>query len=288
MVLGLKWRPLHAIDQTRFREARLQAHYAVQWLARTARAYIPPRPDDSHTSLSWDRALDRFMTHPLRDGTRLSLQVPNLKLALHEDEGPAEIHSLALSGRSEKAVREWLGELLGARGLDARALDASSPYEIPAHAIAQGATYNLIGSKDALVELDAWFDNADLLLGQIQKQMIGQKFAASPVCCWPHHFDLATSTTLPTRAPQATGYLGVGLSPGDEYYDEPYFYVSVYPDPDFATLQSLPKLGHWHTHEFTAAVMPAHKLIIARDQKVETYDFLKAAVTAAIGAIRCR
>jgi hypothetical protein len=110
------------------------------------------------------------MTHPLRDGSRLSLQVPNLKLALHEDRGPAEIHSLALSGRSEKAVREWLGELFGAWGLDARALDASSPYEIPTHAIAQGATYNLIGSKDALAELDAWFDNADLLLGQFRNK----------------------------------------------------------------------------------------------------------------------
>ena len=76
LVLGLKWRPLHAIDQTRFREARLQAHYAVQWLARTARAYIPPRPDGSHTSLSWDRALDGFMTHPLRDGTRLTCRCP--------------------------------------------------------------------------------------------------------------------------------------------------------------------------------------------------------------------
>jgi hypothetical protein len=45
-----------------------------------------------------------------------------------------------------------------------------------------------------------------------------------------HHFDLATLTTLPARNADATGYVGVGLSPGDEYYDEPYFYVSVYPE----------------------------------------------------------
>jgi len=25
----------------------LQAHHAVQWLARSARAYVPPQPDDA-------------------------------------------------------------------------------------------------------------------------------------------------------------------------------------------------------------------------------------------------
>ena len=36
--------------------ARLQAHYAAQWLARAARAYVPAQPDDRHTSLGWDDA----------------------------------------------------------------------------------------------------------------------------------------------------------------------------------------------------------------------------------------
>ena len=41
-------RPLHAIDKARLSEARLQAHYAAQWLARAARAYVPLQPDDGH------------------------------------------------------------------------------------------------------------------------------------------------------------------------------------------------------------------------------------------------
>src|SRR5215472_17222155 len=95
---------------------------------------------------------------------------------------------------------------------------------------------SLAGMNDALAELAAWFGNAALLLGSIQRQMIGRKLAASPARCWPHHFDLATLTTLPTRNADTTGYIGAGLSPGDEYYDEPYFYVSVYPEPDPAAL----------------------------------------------------
>jgi hypothetical protein len=102
---------------------------------------------------------------------------------------------------------------------------------MPAHAISQGAAYGSADLTDALAELAAWFGNATLLLGSI-RQMIGRKLTASAVRCWPHHFDFATLTALPARNPDPTGYVGAGLSPGDEYYDEPYFYVSVYPEPD--------------------------------------------------------
>jgi hypothetical protein len=41
---------------------------------------------------------------------------------------------------------------------------------------------------------------------------------ASDVRCWPHHFDLATLFSFPTQNADATGYVGAGLSPGDEYF----------------------------------------------------------------------
>src|SRR5262249_18166496 len=138
------------------------------------------------------------------------------------------------------------------------------------------------GLADILAELVAWFGNAGLSLGSIQRQMIGRKLAASPVRCWPHHFDIATLTTVPARNAGATGYVGAGLSPGDEYYDEPYFYVSVYPEPDPAALPSLPMLGHWHLHDFVAAVVTAHKIVAAKNQLAETEDFLRDAVDGAI------
>jgi hypothetical protein len=44
----------------------------------------------------------------------------------------------------------------------------------------------------------------------------------------------------------------------------------------------LPKFGHWHTHEFTAAGAPAHQIVVANNQKAETDEFLRAAVDVAI------
>jgi hypothetical protein len=51
------WVPLQAVEQSRLSEARLQAHYALQWLARAARGYIPPQPDENHTNLGWDAGM---------------------------------------------------------------------------------------------------------------------------------------------------------------------------------------------------------------------------------------
>jgi hypothetical protein len=277
----VEWRRLHGIDKGRLREARLQAHYAAQWLARAARAYISPEPDDSHTSLIWNRDLDGLVTHPFKNGMRLSLQLNKLSLTLRDD-GTTHIHSITLNGQSDLQVRQWLGEQFSSLDLDAGALDAAPPYEIPPYAIAQGGLYDDITLADALAELAAWFANAQILLDRIKSQVIGRKLAVSPVCCWPHHFDLATLITLAKRGADTKGYIGVGLSPGDNYYDEPYFYVSVYPKPDPAMLPTLPMFGHWHTHEFMAAVAPAHKILSAMDQKTETDEFLQCSVDVAL------
>ncbi len=275
------WRPFRGIDRGQLHEARLQSHYAVQWLARVARAYIPPQPDDGHTSLLWEDGLDGFVTHPLTDGARLSLQISTLTLAVHGDE-QGNGQSVSLIGRSNKEVRQWLGEQLAVRGIDARGLDAPSPYEIPEHAIADGAAYGPARLAGALAELAAWYANADVLLGRVRDRMTGLTLAASPVCCWPHHFDLATLTTLPTRHGDMMGSIGAGFSPGDQYYDEPYFYVSVYPEPDPTTLPLLPAMGHWHTREFTAGIKLAHNILAATDAAAETGDFLQGTVTVAL------
>jgi hypothetical protein len=87
---------------------------------------------------------------------------------------------------------------------------------------------------------------------------------------------------FPTRGIDLVGYVGAGLSPGDEYYDEPYFYVSVYSKLGNAALPRVPKLGHWHTYEFTAAVAPAHQIVAANNQEDELDEFLRATVDVAI------
>ena len=268
----VKWRPLHGIDKAKLNEARVQAHFAVQWLARAARAFVPAKPDDSHTNLGWDDTIGGFATHRLPGGARIGLNVADLTLVLGD--------AFKLNGKRDADVRVWLGQKVSAMGLDQSALDMPSPYELPAHAIAGGAAYAAGVIGDALAELAAWYSNADASLGAIRQLIVAQKLDAPPVRCWPHHFDL---DTLVTVKPGHTS--GVGFAPGDGYYDEPYFYVSMYPHPDFSALPGLPAAGHWHSKDFSAAIAPAHRILEAGDQKAALATFLDAATKAAIEAL---
>jgi hypothetical protein len=151
--------------------------------------------------------------------------------------------------------------------------------------VQEGAAYDATGSTDALLELTAWYNNAAVVLGRVQRRMIERAPMWSPLRCWPHHFDLATLTTLPTRNADVEGSVGVGLSPGDEHYEEPYFYVSAYPEPDPAALLMLPAPGRWHTHEFTAAVATASKILAMNSPAAVTDVLLEAAVMIAIDLV---
>jgi hypothetical protein len=276
------WRPLRGVDAGRLREARLEAHHAVQWLARTARAFVPPRPDDSHTNLGWDDALDGFTTHALAGDVRLGLRITHLTLVLT---GACARQSFALDGRADADARRWLGEQLGVRGLDARALDTKAPYEILDHPVTRGAAYGVSGSADALADLTAWFANANASLDQVRDRMSTRGLASSPVRTWPHHFDMASLTLLEGGSAEHARSVNAGFSPGDEHYQEPYFYVSLHPYPDDAKLPPLPAVGHWHTRGFTAAIAPASRIVEAKDHQTAAEAFLAAAVDAVVTAL---
>jgi hypothetical protein len=265
------WRPLRALDRARFGAARLQAHHAVQWLARGARAYVVPQPDDGHTNLGWDDAFGGLVTHPSPHGGRLGLRLADLTLAPVGPDGTLA-DTFALAGRRDADVRDWLGRRASAHGLDPAKLDAPLPYGLPQR---PGDTY--LVDAEQLGELATWFSNANSALGGVREQIAARKLGAPPVRCWPHHFDL---DTLVTVAPGRTS--GVGFEPGDDYYDEPYFYVSLYPAPDIATLPPLPSIGHWHSHHFTAAVATASAIAAASDPQAAVEDYLRAAVDAVL------
>jgi hypothetical protein len=273
----LKWRVLHGVDQARLSDARRQAHFAVQWLARAARAYIPSVSDHSHTNLGWDDTLGGFRTHTFSDGAQLGLVMTNLKLAILNGQSGELLANFSLNGRTDADVRAWLGHSLSARGLNPDALDAPSPYDMPRHAIIDGATYTVDEFGEFLSVLSVWFSNADAMLGAIREQIRADQLNAPPIRCWPHHFDLDTLVSV-----NSARTMGVGFEPGDEYYDEPYFYVSMHPRPDPATLPTLPSIGFWHSKDFLAAIAPAHRIVESRDQKADIETFLMAATRAAI------
>ncbi len=279
------WTVLGAVDPHALVEARLQAHQAVQWLARAAYANVDPMPGDAHANLGWSDIYGALMTRSMSDDVAVGLRLRDLSLFVERD--GAVSTAFALDALQNEHAGYWIGEELGRLGLTAP--DPGLPYgeDLPARVTGLEGTYSLADSKPHLSELSQWFSNAAGALQAIHDENASLRPGPSEVRCWPHHFDLATLTSLDEGDAEEARSIGVGLSPGDGSYDEPYFYVSPWPYPDADALPALPGIGTWNTDGFVAAVATGSEVAAAPDQGAAALQFLQVTVNAckkALGA----
>ena len=259
--MQVAWSMLRNPEPTALAAARVLAHRAVQWPARAARANLKPVPDDSHTSLSWDPIMAALLSQPLKGGARVGL-----RLAVHElvfTKG-SSTEACLLTGKPDAEAGEWLDARLAAEGLKP-ASEVKLTYDMPQTLFARPAD-----EAPRLAALALWFAAGAELLEELRGKYQGLK--PSPVRCWPHHFDIAMVVELGGgRA------IAIGLSPGDEYYAQPYFYLSPYPKPDTENPPPLPPGGRWHTRGFFGAVAPAIDLLVLPDPRAGLLKILDAA-----------
>jgi hypothetical protein len=181
---------------------------------------------------------------------------------------------LPLDGRSIADAFAWATEQVRRAGGDAARMTMRRHFQIPGSPPDRAHPF-AVGDGAAFRELAAYWSDADLLLREVRSSTPG----ASDVRCWPHHFDIATLVAEPGPG-RAT--IGIGMSPGDEHYAEPYLYVGPYPYPDTRALPSL-DVGRWHTDGWVGAALTASALVAAGDapdQQRLAGAFVDGALTA--------
>ena len=274
------WSTLGAVAPAALADARLQAHCAAQWPTRAARANLAAVPDDSHSSLQWSPAHAALLSQPLpaRGGAvRVGVRIAPLDLCIVRD--AAQLDGFGLDAREDAAAGVWLDSALLGLGLEP-ASGVALPYSIPGHPVGKGAPYDRAGEADALAELARWYAASAELLADFAAPHAGP----DSVRCWPHHFDIAISVALEQGDPETARSVGIGVSPGDEYYAQPYAYVSPWPRPDAARLPALPAPGRWHTRDFVAAVVTGEQILALSDRRAG----LRAVIDAAFEFSRAR
>lgn len=266
------WNRVGSVPPTGLTDDRRQLHHAAQIAVSAAISYIAARSDDSHTALTWIPPLRALGTEPITATPqfRIALRVEDLTLHVVDEKGVLT-RSFALPGHTVAEANGWLGEVLAQAALDPRRLTARKHYTIPPHPVASGAAFSLAGGA-GFRELADYWSNAAGILGLLAEATDG----AGPVRTWPHHFDIATLVQLPGGGRT----IGVGQSPGDDSYAEPYWYVGPYPYPPVTGLPPLAGSGHWHTQGWVGAALPASDYVRATDQRSQVTAFVDSAVAA--------
>ncbi len=260
-------------DPAALAHARAIAHAAVQPLAKAARANLPRAADDSHSNLGWSAEAGMFLTHRLGtdpSACRIGLELAPLCLTVRREGHPAE--ALPLAGKTLAAAESWLDQRLEAIGLNP-ASPVRLPYTLPPAAAGLAA----FGPDDPNLKLlGAWYALAVTCLTDFAAAHKALDPGPSAVRCWPHHFDIATYVGLG----EGGKGIGVGLSPGDESYDQPYFYVNPWPHLDPSALPPPIAPGHWHTTGFVGAVATGAEILSADDPQSATLRFLSQSFEA--------
>lgn len=279
------WTKLGGVAPDALVKARNLAHHAVQWPTRAARANLPAAPDDSHSSLDWDAGLGALLSQPLATkggAIRIGLGLADLRLMVVR--GPAAGATFTLNGKSDAEAGEWVDASLKAAGL-APASDVKLPYDMPDHAVAKGARYGVGAEAAAIAELARWFGAAADALGEAGARLRNIRPGPGPIACWPHHFDIATVIQLEAGPAESARSIGIGLSPGDEFYAQPYWYVSPSPKLDASALPPPPVPGHWHTQGFTAAVATGADTLKLGDRRRDLLEFIVKAIEIGRGQL---
>ncbi|SMD36104.1 hypothetical protein SAMN04488029_2722 [Reichenbachiella faecimaris] len=272
------WQLLTFPDQADLSRVREQYHQAIQNVAAVGRSFLPPSDEDENANLEWDfdlqRIVGRWVEADIKFRSSISLQKFEVYLV---DEHLQTISSIAMQDIRQTDVMVWLEHELSKLGADFSKINLAYPYAIPEYPTAKKESFH-IENMEASLELSRLYHNTSLLL----RSMMNQEENGSEIKCWPHHFDIAARVTLlDTGDPETSRSINMGMSPGDKYYDEPYFYCSPWPYPMKNLIDLSDVQAHWHQDEWVGAVLPVSQLSglnLIQDQRRRVLKFYNTAL----------
>ena len=269
-----QWEQIRPTLCAKLGASRRQFHHAAQFAAAAGISYLESQPDDSHTNLEWLSEFRGLFSREVSapQAFRIGVRPADLTLLMLPP-SPARIAALNLNGCTIADAAAWIRDRIDAMGADSSLYTLQRHYEIPAHPVTDGSVFDS-GDRTSFEELSKWFANGFTVLNDLARRTP----MSSEVRCWPHHFDVGVLI-----GGGGGRSIGVGLEPGDDYYNEPYFYVNMSPQPpaDRVSSQPIAGGGSWHTREWIGAVLPGSRLRAGASQSVQVREFLDSAVTVA-------
>lgn len=269
------WIKLGSVAPLKLEDARKETHAACQLTSAAGKVFLPPATDYSHHALSWVADKGVAVTN-LIDTERpfiVGVSFEPFTLFTANDKGE-EQKEINLAGKKVTEAFDWIRDQARDAGLNPDLMKLEVD-RLPDTLAEENARFDGEDLAKARGEIKNVFANADLLL----RTAIANVKGASPVLLWPHHFDIASLVVLKGEGESMTS-VGLGLSPGDSGYAEPYYYATPWPYPDEKDLKEPPPFGEWHTLGWIGAVLTSTAIIAEGDgeaQATAATQFIKGA-----------
>lgn len=277
------WTLLGSVSPVQLVDPSLELHWAAQLIASAGQTFAEPQKDDGHRAMTWDPGERAFVGAPFAGPYpfRVALRPGDLTLVILDRTGEP-LGSFPLSGATLGDAYAWLGVGVATYMGGAPPEIERPEYQMPAHPVGEGAAFNS-GRVPERGVLSALYGGAAAIL----EELISTRDDASPVRCWPHHFDISTLITLAVDdSGAAIKTVGAGMAPMGGGYDTWHWYVTPRPYPPRQALPPLTGPGEWHTEGWTGAVLTGEALMATDEafRDAVLRKFLAVSLDAAVRA----
>ncbi|MFT6866944.1 MAG: hypothetical protein ACJA08_001782 [Cyclobacteriaceae bacterium] len=278
-----EWRDLGQVDYNELGQTKNQVHQAIQLVAAVGRKFREVSPNDDNATLSWIPGLTRLAGKWVQGNKTFRTSLGLIDFCIYiVDEKVNTISKFSLNGKNQTQVLLWMEEQIGKLDLDASDLTLHLPYSIPSYGTQDGEPF-LVDLKMSN-ELSKYYHNTFICLRDLYKKTEGDN---PDINIWPHHFDEAmTIIVKDTGDDETNSTVMLGMSPGDNEFNRPYFYVNTWPHVDTSKLGSSPTGAFWHEQLWTGTVLPVEEVLAAENQKSMIDTFYERASHVLIQALK--
>jgi hypothetical protein len=120
------------------------------------------------------------------------------------------------------------------------------------------------GAKDFLTQ----FANFAALLNDFWKSI--NEGVKTQICLWPHHFDNSFKWFSGRKIDERDEQMGIGISGGDETYELPYVYLSLWPSLRKTNTLIIPEGAYLHDTEWTGLILPYEAITEKKEIELQT------------------
>ncbi|MDH5609090.1 MAG: hypothetical protein OEY56_06385, partial [Cyclobacteriaceae bacterium] len=187
------------------------------------------------------------------------------------DENVNTLGNFPLLGKSFKQALVWLEEQIIRQKLSSAQLKLDLSYDFP-FSVSEMSSPILEVSLAETEALGVYYEDVEFLLSKLTAP-IGH---FSEILVQPSTMEMYRDLILKETGERETDtMLTFGLSPGDSEYPLPYLFVKT--RPHIMKMDRLLPLsqGHWHTGDWTGAVLPCSKLWGQQSQQQLANSFME-------------
>jgi hypothetical protein len=230
------------LDESSFIKTRRRVHSAAKVIGKFRETLVKPIAKDDNL---WLSVVEKgFCTPSMNDLNELEIGCDLERLIVEIADSRSKYKSIELTGKTASVLSEELKSVLSSEfgisaEVDSTKFDNSKAFEV---------------SKDNAQEFLLQFSNYAKLLSAFHKSVSAG--IRTQICLWPENFDNAFKWFSGRKIDEEDEFMNVGVSNGDETYELPYAYITLYPPLRKTNTLEIAEGANLHDHEWTGLILP--------------------------------